>query len=70
MAGDRPGEATVLTSLGETYRQAEQFGQAISALQDAVLIYRDVGDTDGEDVAIASLDAVRQAQLSAHADPI
>ncbi len=53
--GLRTDEATVLTILGETLSKSSEYTKAIDALREAIAIYCDLGDANGEARALASL---------------
>jgi hypothetical protein len=55
----------VLVHCGEGFLNVRRFDEAIKTLQNAVLIYRDIGDKRGEDMAIQRLQMIEQMSRSA-----
>jgi hypothetical protein len=51
-----------LNNLGITLRAAGRYGEAITAHQEAVAIFRETGDQHNERVALHDLEAARAAQ--------
>lgn len=54
---DRQGEAVVLRNKGSALVQQGQYAQAIMALQEALQIYREIGDEHGAGTALTNLGA-------------
>ena len=52
---DRRAEAVVLRNLGGTLVQVRRQDEAVTALRDALAIYRDLGDLDGEGTTLTNL---------------
>jgi tetratricopeptide (TPR) repeat protein len=58
--GDRAGQATALTNLGNVLRGTCDCPAARTALEEALGIYRDLGDRPGQATALTLLGSVRQ----------
>jgi tetratricopeptide (TPR) repeat protein len=53
--GNRHGEGMALTNLGVALREVRRFDEAITACQDAAVIFRETGDRRGEGMALTNL---------------
>ncbi|MET9339034.1 hypothetical protein [Nonomuraea sp. NPDC003804] len=58
--GDRHGEGQALNNLGIALREVRRFEEAITAHQDAAVIFAEMGDTYSLGVARANLEDLRQ----------
>ena len=58
--GDRPGQATALTSMGDMQRLTGDYPGAAVNLAEALVSYRDIGDRPGQAIAVTTLGEVRR----------
>jgi len=60
--GDRHGEGGALINLGPALCEMRRFEEAITACQDAAVIFREIGDPRREDDALENLARIQAAR--------